>query len=136
MVGEGAPCLGETAGLGQGLGPAPCSARSKQAWTQELGLPGLRDTPAQGLPTWAKFPWEPTGPKAPSGTLEIQGWRLHAWAGRPGLGQFCQAALLPTGPPSSSLPLGLSLTPCHLGSGAHLEAEAVLQPCPGWMAGI
>lgn len=36
---------GETAGLGQGLRPALCSAHSRWAWNQELGLPGQRDTP-------------------------------------------------------------------------------------------
>lgn len=53
------------------------------------------------------------------------------WAGQPGLGQFCQAALLtPNDLSSSSLPLGLDLTPCPLGSGAHVEAEPALKPCP------
>lgn len=48
----------ETTGLGQGLGPALCTALSRLAWNQELKLPGWRDTPAQGLPTWTKLPSE------------------------------------------------------------------------------
>lgn len=96
-----------------------------------VGAPWLEGYPCLRAPTWATLPWETTSPRAPSGTLEIQGWRLHAWAGQPGLGQFCQAArLTPSGLPSSSLPLNLGLTPCPLGSGAHPQAEPALRPCP------
>lgn len=95
-----------------------------------VGAPWLEGYPCPRARTWATLPQETTGPRAPSGTLEIQGRRLHAWAGQPGLGQFCQAArLIPSGLPSSSLPRGLGLSPCPLGSGAHPEAEAALRPC-------
>lgn len=102
--------------------PPVCSGRGRSLWgkvsDQELGLPGWRDTPAQGLPIRDKLPWEPTSPKAPSGTLEIQGWRLRVWAGLPGLGQFCQ--LLPSPRPAPH--------PLSFGPWAREEAELPQSP--------
>lgn len=76
---------------------------------------------------------------APSGTLRIQGRWLHAWAGLPGRGRLHQAALLAAnGLPSSSLPLGLGLTPSVLGFWGPPGDQAYPQAlsCAGQMAGM
>lgn len=113
-----------------------------QVWGQPQALPtadgpGTRSPSSlaggmslPGIPTKAKLPWEPASPKAPPNTLEIQGWRLHAWAGQPEQGGFARrlSTLHPAYPPSS--PLGPGLTHHPLGSEAHLESEPDLRPCP------